>query len=696
MTPKFPLRFWLCSVVLGLSFACDCGKPPLKQLDRCQGIAGVQADMVQVCGSSSECGDHFSCRPVKDQPELQCCLFTDRQCNTEADCCPGQTCPTNRKECLDKFLECNVDEDCGDRQDRFCEQYTDSYGTTSRCRFKPCSATGACPSGQSCFNGECMAELPCGGFCEPGKACVPSANLCQNYTATTGREEAACPMTCNAGYIATFKDPLNIWDSCKLSTVQCVCAELPSLHSEDLGRFSSIAASSNQGLFVSAYDGQYGDLVVYRFDGEGQPLGIDYVDGVPASTPKYGPSGARGGVIEPGDDVGRYTDVVTSSERVYVSYYDVTKGDLKLGRRDPNGKWNVHTVDGATANLGLYSSVALDSDGYPVVAYFQKGGETSFDPSSCPAPAPTGPTAFITALKVAHASSAVPGPSDWQITTVACQSRPTPACYNCGDVCADPGTGPACLKADATCTGCDPNTQQCVIANGAPKCATKYNPSTLNELGDGVGLFASLAMNGKDAYVAFMKRTTPAPMGSSKPPADGDLYGVRVTGAGQAGPLVLLDASGDTGYFPDAKIDPISRGVAVAYHDFTSKKLKFYAAPEFQTGIASEVIDTGAGMPGSGEANWVGTDSAIVFSPVPGQIFAVYQDATKGDLKLAKRDTQAWQVQPSIATAGAVGFFADGVFINGKLFASHARIHARLIAGEPHVDNALLLETVTP
>jgi hypothetical protein len=696
MTPTFQSKPWLFVFIFGVVIAgCDCGKPPVKQVNKCSGVAGVQADMLQTCSTSTECSDHFSCRALKDQPDLQCCLFTDRQCNTEADCCPGQTCPTNRKECLDKFLECSVDEDCGDRQDRFCEQYTDTYGTTGRCRFRACTATGSCPSGQSCFNGECMAELPCGGFCEPGKACVPTSNQCQNYTLPTGREMAACPVTCKSGYIATFQDPKNIWDSCTLPTVKCVCSELPSLHSEDLGRYSSLAASANQGLFVSAYDGQYGDLVVYRFDGTGAPLGLDYVDGVPAAMAKYGPSGARGGVIEPGDDVGRYTDVVSSSERVYVSYYDVTHGDLKMARRDPNGIWNLHTIDGSTANVGLYSSVALDADGYPAVAYFQKGGDDAFDPATCPAPVPTGPKAFITALKVAHASTVVPGPNDWLITTVACQSRPTPACYNCGNVCADPGTGPECLVADATCTGCDPNTEQCVIAGGAPKCAKKYNPSTLNEIGDGVGLFSSLAINGKDAYVAFMKRTTPTPMGSSKPPADGDLFGVRVTVAGQAGPLVLLDGSGDTGYFPDTKIDPSSRGVAVAYHDFSSKKLKFYLAPEFQTGVVPEVIDTGAGTAGSGEASWVGTDSSIVFSPIPGQLFAVYQDATRGDLKMAKRET-AWQVLPPVVTNGAVGFFADGAFSNGKIFASHARIHARLIAGEPHVDNSLLLEAITP
>ena len=47
-------------------------------------------------------------------------------------------------------------------------------------------------------------------------------------------------MTCTAGFIATFKDARNIWDSCNLPSVQCVCAELPGLQSNDLGRFSFV------------------------------------------------------------------------------------------------------------------------------------------------------------------------------------------------------------------------------------------------------------------------------------------------------------------------------------------------------------------------------------------------------------------------------------------------------------------------
>src|SRR5205807_1413961 len=117
---------------------------------------------------------------------------------------------------------------------------------------------------------------------------------------------------------------------------------------------------------------------------------------------------------------------------------------------------------------------------------------------------------------------------------------------------------------------------------------------------------------------------------------------------------------GDTGYFSDVKIDPSTKRVAVSYHDFTAKALKYYSAVGFMTGVVPEIIDPGTGAMGSGENDWVGTDSALVYGPNAGQLYVVYQDPTVGDLKLAKRGATAWQLLPSIATMGAVGFFADG------------------------------------
>ena len=77
-------------MVVGMS--CTCGKPPLKASDACLGVEGAQVDHTEACGDTAECGNHFSCRsPDKSRPELKCCVFADRACTTEADCCPGQT-----------------------------------------------------------------------------------------------------------------------------------------------------------------------------------------------------------------------------------------------------------------------------------------------------------------------------------------------------------------------------------------------------------------------------------------------------------------------------------------------------------------------------------------------------------------------------------------------------------------------------
>ncbi|MBL8911118.1 MAG: hypothetical protein JNM17_10535, partial [Archangium sp.] len=134
------------------------------------------------------------------------------------------------------------------------------------------------------------------------------------------------------------------------------------------------------------------------------------------------------------------------------------------------------------------------------------------------------------------------------------------------------------------------------------------------------------------------------------------------------------------------------KSIGIGYHDFSSKAFKFYFSPQLQTGVTIETIDTGADQTMPGNQSWVGTDSAIVFGP-QGVVWALYQDATRGDLKLSKR-TASWAAEPSPRTEGAVGFFADAVLEGGQLFTSHARIHARLIQSEPQVDNSLVLDVV--
>ena len=53
-------------------------------------------------------------------------------------------------------------------------------------------------------------------------------------------------------------------------------------------------------------------------------------------------------------------------------------------------------------------------------------------------------------------------------------------------------SGGACV-ADGGASACDNNTETCVSVSGAPKCAKKYNPSNLQDIPEGVGLFTAMA-----------------------------------------------------------------------------------------------------------------------------------------------------------------------------------------------------------
>jgi hypothetical protein len=156
------------------------------------------------------------------------------------------------------------------------------------------------------------------------------------------------------------------------------------------------------------------------------------------------------------------------------------------------------------------------------------------------------------------------------------------------------------------------------------------------------------------------------------------------------GTLVRIDGVGDTGYFPSLALEPVSSDLVVTYQDLASKKLKFIRSAGFKTGVTPEVIDDGVATGNGAENAWVGADSAIAFGP-GGKLFVAYQDATRGDLKLAVRGT-GWEKLPPLRTEGAVGFYADAVFLGDDLFVSHAQIHTRSVAGEAKLDNRLRLE----
>src|SRR5690606_12127954 len=114
--------------------------------------------------------------------------------------------------------------------------------------------------------------------------------------------------------------------------------------------FSDVAVAPNADAIVSAYAENHGDLVVARFTGAGRipDEAWEFVDGVPAGPVALPDSNVRGGILEPGPDVGLYTSVaIGSADTPMVAYHARETGSLKFAAKY-GGTWQNHEVDSGT------------------------------------------------------------------------------------------------------------------------------------------------------------------------------------------------------------------------------------------------------------------------------------------------------------------------------------------------------------
>ncbi|MCK4533075.1 hypothetical protein KAU39_04760 [bacterium] len=70
------------------------------------------------------------------------------------------------------------------------------------------------------------------------------------------------------------------------------------------------------------------------------------------------------------NNTGYYTSIALNSQtdEVYISYYDLDNGDLKYARKE-GLNWYKEIID-SDYDVGLYTSLALDSDNYPYISYY--------------------------------------------------------------------------------------------------------------------------------------------------------------------------------------------------------------------------------------------------------------------------------------------------------------------------------------
>jgi len=126
-------------------------------------------------------------------------------------------------------------------------------------------------------------------------------------------------------------------------------------------------------LFVPAFCGRGGDGLEPPFDGSRSKPTPD----------GYGDSGDNGvggkwhiETVDSKGFVGEYTSIVLDSGGYpHVSYSDRTSWDLKYAYMDASG-WHIETVD-SEGSVGSNTSIAVDSGGHPHVSYMKYGYKNS-------------------------------------------------------------------------------------------------------------------------------------------------------------------------------------------------------------------------------------------------------------------------------------------------------------------------------
>jgi hypothetical protein len=405
-----------------------------------------------------------------------------------------------------------------------------------------------------------------------------------------------------------------------------------------IGSYTSYAAASDGTLWVAGYNDAdvtngylYGDLVVGKVDPSTRQVAWQTVDGLPppppaGSCPPNPKDTWRNGLTDPGPDVGLWTSIqLDSNGNPMVSYYDATNAALKFASSADGGRtWAAHTVMQATSSdTGRYSKM-LVLDGVVTIAFLViEPGSGGWARSR---------VALATA-KVASPQSA----SDWSFQdAVVDQQTPCRAQF-CG-------AGQVCVTATMVCqptvSGCTPSDcgastaglgsspQACVTISGAPTCEVIDGSSYIDSLPDADGDYITMAGGPNGVGLIVYDRTR------------GNLVGaVSQGGSWQA---FILD--GQTG----ANGDPTGIGASLAitsegdwhvsYVNGWTKSLQYLRVPagNLNRPLAPEVVDDGTQVgdqPFPDGTHLVGDDPSVTVDGVTIRI--VYQDASAGTLREA-------------------------------------------------------------
>jgi hypothetical protein len=449
-------------------------------------------------------------------------------------------------------------------------------------------------------------------------------------------------------------------EDAQVNAYTCAEPDCQSLRPGLIGAYTSAAVSKGT-IWVAGYvEGDWdnafswGDLAVGTWSGD--HVAWTVIDGVPSDNPvdpvHYNQGGFRGGQTDAGPDVGLWTSVAIDARgNPMVAYYDRTNRGLKLAQYDGKS-WRVITVQQkANADLGKYAKL-LVKDGKPVIAYLavEPGGESG---------------ALQSGVRLATASSESPGEADFTFEDVVVDKQTPCREYFCG-------TGSKCVASTGRCTEtssacpdkCKSGTA-CIEEGGAASCVDILDGNVLDAYPAVVGAYVALAQSPSgDLGIAYYDRLR------------GNLAIARQ--AGGAWTTTVLDGeaggtdNGDKGIGATLAIDGAGDW-HLAYADGYDEALRYVRVAQGTTPSAPEIVDDGLGIEGdkfSDGQHIVGDDANIFVTP-SGEVHISYQDATAGTLRHAVGSPSAnghsWLLKEIEQGDRFGGAFSRLIEVEGKL-----------------------------
>jgi hypothetical protein len=176
---------------------------------------------------------------------------------------------------------------------------------------------------------------------------------------------------CAPGHLAVLADADLLAEGCAERAELVTCQPLPPLPEGVLGVPGVAVPWPKGGVALVTYDRAYGDLVLARH--EAQPPfartgGVQVLDGLPAKPqPSAAVSGPRGGIAEPGPDVGEALDAgVDLQGGLLVAYRDATADALRVLQVDAAGAIGPAQTLAEGPGVGTQLALALSPKTQPL------------------------------------------------------------------------------------------------------------------------------------------------------------------------------------------------------------------------------------------------------------------------------------------------------------------------------------------